>query len=36
MDEAEFMMLKDGDVVFEGNVHELKDSKDHYIQSFLS
>jgi phospholipid/cholesterol/gamma-HCH transport system ATP-binding protein len=36
MDEAEFMMLKDGDVVFEGNVHELKDSKDMYIQSFLS
>jgi phospholipid/cholesterol/gamma-HCH transport system ATP-binding protein len=36
MDEAEFMMLKDGDVVFEGNVHELKDSKDPYIQSFLS
>jgi phospholipid/cholesterol/gamma-HCH transport system ATP-binding protein len=36
MDEAEFMMLKDGDVVFEGNVHQLRDSSDPYIQSFLS
>jgi phospholipid/cholesterol/gamma-HCH transport system ATP-binding protein len=36
MDEAEFMMLKDGDVVFEGNVHELKASADPYIRSFLS
>ena len=36
MDEAEFMMLRDGGVVFEGNVHELRDSTDPYIQSFLS
>jgi phospholipid/cholesterol/gamma-HCH transport system ATP-binding protein len=36
MDEAEFMMLKDGLIVFEGNFHELKDSKDPYIRSFLS
>jgi phospholipid/cholesterol/gamma-HCH transport system ATP-binding protein len=36
MDEAEFMMLKDGDVVFEGNVHDLRASPDGYIQSFLS
>jgi phospholipid/cholesterol/gamma-HCH transport system ATP-binding protein len=35
-DEAEFMMLKDGEVIFEGNVHELHASKDPYIRSFLS
>jgi phospholipid/cholesterol/gamma-HCH transport system ATP-binding protein len=34
--ETEFMMLKDGDVIFEGNAHELRASSDTYIQSFLS
>jgi phospholipid/cholesterol/gamma-HCH transport system ATP-binding protein len=34
--EAEFLMLKDGDVHFEGNAHELRKSSDPYIQSFLS
>lgn len=34
--EAEFMMLREGDVVFEGNAHELRASSDPYIQSFLS
>jgi phospholipid/cholesterol/gamma-HCH transport system ATP-binding protein len=34
--EAEFMMLRDGLVVFEGNAHELRDSRDPYIQDFLS
>lgn len=35
-DQTEFMMLRDGDVVFEGNAHELRASRDSYIQSFLS
>lgn len=35
-DQTEFMMLRDGDVVFEGNAHELRSSRDPYIQSFLS
>jgi phospholipid/cholesterol/gamma-HCH transport system ATP-binding protein len=34
--ETEFLMLKDGDVVFEGNATELRSSKDEYIRSFLS
>jgi phospholipid/cholesterol/gamma-HCH transport system ATP-binding protein len=34
--EAEFLMLKDGDVHFEGNAHQLRKSSDPYIQSFLS
>jgi phospholipid/cholesterol/gamma-HCH transport system ATP-binding protein len=34
--EAEFMMLRDGLVVFEGNAHELRASRDPYIQAFLS
>jgi phospholipid/cholesterol/gamma-HCH transport system ATP-binding protein len=36
VDEAEFMMLRDGLVIFEGNVHDLQDSKDPYIRAFLS
>jgi phospholipid/cholesterol/gamma-HCH transport system ATP-binding protein len=36
VDEAEFMMLRDGLVVFEGNARELQASRDSYIQSFLS
>jgi phospholipid/cholesterol/gamma-HCH transport system ATP-binding protein len=35
-DEAEFVMLKDGLVHFEGNAAELRASKDDYIQQFLS
>jgi len=35
-DEAEFMMLKDGRIVFEGNAAELRASKDPYIRDFLS
>jgi phospholipid/cholesterol/gamma-HCH transport system ATP-binding protein len=34
--EAEIMMLRDGDVIFEGNAHELHASTDPYIQAFLS
>ena len=36
MEEAEFMMLKDGIIVFEGTADELRASKDPYIQAFLS
>ena len=35
-DEAEFIMLKDGVLVFEGNAAELKASTDPYIKTFLS
>jgi phospholipid/cholesterol/gamma-HCH transport system ATP-binding protein len=35
-DEAEFLMLRDGQVIFEGNASELRSSKDEYIQRFLS
>lgn len=37
-DEAEFIMLKDGEIGFEGNASELREmsTKDPYIQSFLS
>jgi phospholipid/cholesterol/gamma-HCH transport system ATP-binding protein len=35
-DEAEFIMLKDGLLAFEGNASELRSSKDPYIQTFLS
>lgn len=35
-DEAEFLMLKDGLVAFEGNAAELRASKDPYIRTFLS
>jgi phospholipid/cholesterol/gamma-HCH transport system ATP-binding protein len=34
--ETEFLMLKDGDVIFEGNASELRTSTDPYIRSFLS
>ena len=33
-DEAEFIMLKDGVVAFEGNASELRASTDPYIKSF--
>jgi phospholipid/cholesterol/gamma-HCH transport system ATP-binding protein len=35
-DEAEFIMLKDGVITFEGNAAELRASTDPYIRSFLS
>jgi phospholipid/cholesterol/gamma-HCH transport system ATP-binding protein len=35
-DEAEFIMLKEGVVVFEGNAHELREARDPYITTFLS
>ena len=35
-DEAEFIMLKDGLICFEGNAAELRASKDPYIRKFLS
>lgn len=35
-EEAEFIMLRDGIVVFEGNADELRRSPDPYIQKFLS
>jgi phospholipid/cholesterol/gamma-HCH transport system ATP-binding protein len=37
-DEAEFIMLKDGRISFEGNAQELRDAagKDSYVHSFLS
>jgi phospholipid/cholesterol/gamma-HCH transport system ATP-binding protein len=34
--ETEFIMLRDGDIAFEGDVHELRGSSDPYLQSFLS
>ena len=36
MQEAEFMMLKDGLIIFEGTADELRASTDSYIQAFLS
>jgi phospholipid/cholesterol/gamma-HCH transport system ATP-binding protein len=35
-EEAEFMMLKDGAIVFEGSAEELRHSTDPYLQTFLS
>lgn len=35
-DEAEFIMLKDGRIHFEGNASELRASTDPYLQTFLS
>jgi phospholipid/cholesterol/gamma-HCH transport system ATP-binding protein len=34
--DTEFLMLKDGAVLFEGSARELRASTDPYIQSFLS
>jgi phospholipid/cholesterol/gamma-HCH transport system ATP-binding protein len=34
--ETEFIMLRDGDIAFEGDVHELRGSGDPYLRSFLS
>jgi phospholipid/cholesterol/gamma-HCH transport system ATP-binding protein len=35
-DQAEFMMLKDGVICFEGNADELRHSTDPYLKTFLS
>jgi phospholipid/cholesterol/gamma-HCH transport system ATP-binding protein len=35
-DEAEFIMLKDGRILFEGNAAELRSSDDSYLKAFLS
>jgi len=35
-DEAEFIMLSDGRIAFEGNAAELRASTDRYLQAFLS
>ena len=35
LEEAEFMMLKDGLIIFEGTADELRASTDPYIQAFL-
>jgi len=35
-DECEFIMLKDGILVFEGNAEELRQSNDPYLKTFLS
>jgi phospholipid/cholesterol/gamma-HCH transport system ATP-binding protein len=35
-EEAEFIMLKDGRVSFEGHAAELRSSNDPYLQTFLS
>ena len=35
-EEAEFIMLKDGEIAFEGTAAELRASRDPYLQTFLS
>jgi phospholipid/cholesterol/gamma-HCH transport system ATP-binding protein len=35
-EEAEFIMLKDGLIIFEGNAGELRAAKDPYIRNFLT
>jgi phospholipid/cholesterol/gamma-HCH transport system ATP-binding protein len=35
-EEAEFLMLKDGRIAFEGHAAELRTSRDPYLQTFLS
>jgi phospholipid/cholesterol/gamma-HCH transport system ATP-binding protein len=35
-DEAEFIMLRDGRIAFEGNAAEIRAAKDPYLQTFLS
>ncbi len=34
--DADFILLKDGRIYFEGNTAELRESKDPYVQSFLT
>jgi len=35
-DEAEFIMLREGVISFEGNAHDLRTSQDRYLRTFLS
>jgi len=35
-DEAEFIMLKDGGIIFEGPAGDLRRSSDPYLKTFLS
>jgi len=35
-EDTEFLMLRDGEVAFEGPAAELRNSRDPYLQSFLS
>ena len=35
-EEAEFIMLKDGTILFEGHAKELRESQDEYLKTFLS
>jgi phospholipid/cholesterol/gamma-HCH transport system ATP-binding protein len=35
-DEAEFIMLRDGRIAFEGNAAEIRSSRDPYLRAFLS
>ncbi len=34
--EAEFLMLRDGYIVFEGDAEALRNSQDEYLKTFLS
>ena len=36
VEEADFVMIREGRVAFEGSAHELRTSQDSYLQSFLS
>jgi phospholipid/cholesterol/gamma-HCH transport system ATP-binding protein len=36
VEEADFVMIREGRVAFEGSAHELRTSKDPYLQTFLS
>ena len=36
IDEADFVMIKEGRVYFEGTASELRTSQDPYLQTFLS
>jgi hypothetical protein len=31
-----FLILRDGKVIFDGDAHELKETKDEYIREFIS
>src|SRR4029453_12174442 len=35
-EEAEFIMLRDGEIAFEGTAAELRSSRDPYLKQFLS
>lgn len=35
-EEAEFIMLRDGGIVFEGNARQLREARDDYLEAFLS